>query len=242
VLTDDAEILLDAGSGLRLAGKAILQRNQQTNHTLLLTHTHWDHICGFPFFDPAYREHHKIRIVAGHLTKAGALREVFSEQMSPMTFPLPLRSLSARVTFDQIQAGSTFTVHGGVVVRTAPLRHPGGATAYRLESGGRAVCYVTDTEHDPDSLDPTVLEFVRDADLMIYDSTYDDAEFAAKRGWGHSTWQQAIRIAQAAGVRRVALFHHDPDHDDAFLEAVEERAISIFPGAVMAREGMLLEV
>jgi phosphoribosyl 1,2-cyclic phosphodiesterase len=242
VLTDNAEILLDAGSGLRLAGKAILQRNLRTNHTLLLSHTHWDHICGFPFFDPAYREHHSIRVVACHLPTAGALEEVFSEQMSPMTFPLPLRALSARVTFDQIPVGSTFMAEGGVVVRTAPLRHPGGATAYRLESGGRAVCYVTDTEHDLDCLDPTVLEFVRGADLMIYDSTYDDAEFPAKRGWGHSTWQQAIRVARAAGVRRVAFFHHDPEHDDAFLEAVEERAIAIFSGALVAREGMLLEV
>jgi len=122
------------------------------------------------------------------------------------------------------------------------LRHPGGATAYRLESGGRAVCYVTDTEHEPARIDAAVLDLARDADLMIYDSTYDEAEFPAKRGWGHSTWQQAIVIARAANVRRVAFFHHDPEHDDAFLEAVEERAIAMFPGALMAREGMLLEV
>ncbi len=242
ILVDGAEILMDAGSGLRLAGKALLESRRQTNHTILLSHTHWDHIIGFPFFDPVYCETHRVRLVAGHLATAGSLETVFSEMMSPLTFPLPLRALGGRVTFDQIPVGATFGVDGGVVVRTAPLRHPGGATAYRLESGGSAVCYVTDTEHEPDSLDPAVLALVRDADLMIYDSTYDDAEFAAKRGWGHSTWQEAIRIAQAAGVRRVALFHHDPEHDDTFLEAVESRAIALFRGAVVAREGMVLAV
>jgi phosphoribosyl 1,2-cyclic phosphodiesterase len=242
VLVDEHEILLDAGSGLRLAGKAALERKQQTNHTILLSHTHWDHICGFPFFEPAYRDNHSVRVVACHLPAAGALEQVFTEQMSPMTFPLPLRSLGAKVTFDQYPVGASFEVDGGVVVRTAPLRHPGGATAYRLEKDGRAVCYVTDTEHDPEKFDPEVMALVRDADLMIYDSTYCDDEFPTKRGWGHSTWQEAIRIAEAARVRRVALFHHDPDHDDAFLEGVESRAISIFPGAMVAREGVVLAV
>jgi phosphoribosyl 1,2-cyclic phosphodiesterase len=241
-MINETEILLDAGTGLRLAGKALMQRRQQVDHTILLSHTHWDHIGGFPFFEPAYRDEHSVRVVACHLPTPGALEEVFSEQMSSLTFPLPLRALRARVTFEQREAGSVFEAKGGFVVRTAPLRHPGGATAYRLEHDGRAVCYVTDTEHTPGTLDPNVLALVRDANLLIYDSTYDDSQFPAKAGWGHSTWQEALRIAEAAGVQRVALFHHDPEHDDCVLEAIEDLATARFAGAMLAREGMLLSV
>ena len=120
------------------------------------------------------------------------------------------------------------------------MGHPGGAVGYRLEYGGKAVAYITDTEHQPDQLDESVLSLAHKADLMIYDCTYADAEFPGYVGWGHSTWQQATRLANAAGVKRLAIFHHDPDHDDAFLRKVEAEAAKAQPGAFVAREGLVL--
>ena len=122
-------------------------------------------------------------------------------------------------------------------MRTMPLNHPNGATGYRLEAHGRAVCYVTDTEHIVGELDDNVLELVRGADLMIYDSTYTDEEYPAHEGWGHSTWQQGVRLADAADVGELVIFHHDPSHDDAFMDKVASRASTLRPGTRVAREG-----
>lgn len=117
------------------------------------------------------------------------------------------------------------------------MPHPDGATGYRVEHAGRSVAYVTDLEHRAGLRDPAVLDLVRGADLMIYDATYTDAEFPARIGWGHSTWQEALRIADAADVGRVVLFHHDPSHDDRFMDGVARDAERSRPGTTVAREG-----
>jgi phosphoribosyl 1,2-cyclic phosphodiesterase len=127
-------------------------------------------------------------------------------------------------------------------VRTAPLNHPNGATGYRLELGGRSVCYVTDTEHLPGEPDKNVLGLIEGADLVIYDSTYTDEEFPGKVGWGHSTWQEGVRLCRTAGARRLAIFHHDPDHDDSFMAAVDKTARAEWDGAFAAREEMIITV
>ena len=126
-------------------------------------------------------------------------------------------------------------------MRTGSLNHPGGAIGYRVEWGGRAVALITDTEHEPDRLDPTVLELIEAADLVIYDCTYTDEEMQRKRGYGHSTWQEGVRLCEAAGAKRLALFHHDPARTDADLSAIEGAAVERFPGAFAARDGQVLE-
>jgi phosphoribosyl 1,2-cyclic phosphodiesterase len=122
------------------------------------------------------------------------------------------------------------------------LNHPGGATGFRIEHEGSSVAYITDTEHRPPHRDDTIVELVKDVDLMIYDSTYTDEEFPRYVGWGHSTWQEAIRVADAAGVKRLALFHHDPSHDDEFMDKVAQQAEHGRPGTIVAREGMVIEL
>jgi phosphoribosyl 1,2-cyclic phosphodiesterase len=127
-----------------------------------------------------------------------------------------------------------------VVVRTAPLNHPNGATAYRIEHGGRAFVFVTDTEHVPDKPDENVLGIIEGADLVVYDSTYTDAEFPAKVGWGHSTWQEGVRLCRSANVKKMAIFHHDPEHDDQFMEELEDEARRTWDGIIVARDNMEL--
>jgi phosphoribosyl 1,2-cyclic phosphodiesterase len=236
------DIILDAGTGIRGLGRSFLQR-QIDRATLLLSHTHWDHICGFPFFTPAYDPKWSMRVLAGHLPDAAGIRSVLATQMTDPMFPVPLDAMRGASSFEDFTSGDTFTLGADVVVKTAPLNHPNGATGYRIEHGGVSFCYVTDTEHRPGKPDQNILTLIEEADLVLYDSTYTDAEFPAKVGWGHSTWQEGIRLCRAAGARRLGIFHHDPDHDDAFMRNIAAQAKEAWKGAFVVREGrsVLLE-
>jgi phosphoribosyl 1,2-cyclic phosphodiesterase len=238
----DEVIIFDSGTGIRPLGADLLRRDIRRS-TLLLSHTHWDHIQGFPFFAPAFDPKRSFRILAGHLPRSvGGIRSVLAGQMAEPNFPVPLEIMRGALTFEDFSAGDEFELSPGVQIKTASLNHPNGATGYRIEHKGASVCYVTDTEHVPGQLDENILGLIEGADLFIYDSTYTDDEFPAKVGWGHSTWQEAVRLAKAAKVRRLAIFHHEPDHDDKFMKRVEAEASKLLPSSFVARERMVEDI
>ena len=232
-------IILDAGTGIRNMGHW-LQRKNITEATILLSHVHWDHINGFPFFSPAFHKDWSFHIMAAHLAKFGGIRNVLAGQMTTPTFPVPLEAMRSTMTYEDFDAGDSFNLPADskVKIRTAPLNHPDGATGYRIEYQGKSLCYVTDTEHVPGKPDETILGLIEGTNLFIYDCTYTDKEFEGKRGWGHSTWEEAVRLAQAANVESLAIFHHDPDHEDRFMERIESQARQMWSGAFVAREHM----
>ncbi|WP_299438305.1 MBL fold metallo-hydrolase [uncultured Rhodospira sp.] len=234
---DGRHIVFDAGTGLRGLGQSLNARGV-THATLLMTHTHWDHIIGFPFFAPAHRADFTLDIMAGHVADNGGIRRLFSSHMSDPMFPVPLDALRAHITFRDFKPRESFVIEDAVHVRTAPLNHPNEATGYRLEYDGLAICYITDTEHRPGHPDENVLGLIDGADLVIYDCTYTDEEFAERIGWGHSTWQEGVRLCQAAGARQLAVFHHDPDHTDSVMERLEDEVRRHWPPALVARDGM----
>jgi phosphoribosyl 1,2-cyclic phosphodiesterase len=240
-IAGEQRIVLDAGTGIRDLGKVFVKEDIREAH-LLLTHTHWDHINGFPFFNPAFGEGHQLHIKAGHLKNAGGVRNVLAGQMMQPTFPVPLDAMRAGMLFEDFEAGESFELGGGVRVHTAPLNHPNGATAYRLEYAGKSLCYVTDTEHVIGKPDQNVLGLIDGADLVIYDSTYTDEEFPNHVGWGHSTWQEGVRLCHEARAKRLAIFHHDPDHEDDFMLEIEMEAKQLWSGAFVAREGTIVEL
>ena len=162
--------------------------------------------------------------------------------MSDPLFPTSLENFKAQVEFRDFRAGEVFMPRPDVTVRTAPLNHPGGATGYRIEYGAHALAYITDTEHQPGVLDPQVMALAQRADLMVYDSNYTEDEWPAHIGWGHSTWQQGVRVAVAAQAKHLVIFHHDPDHDDEMLDRVAAEAQRLFPSAIVAAEGMILQL
>jgi len=240
---EDIRLILDAGTGLRALGRDYMKRAGQREAILLLTHTHWDHVNGFPFFTPAYVPGWRFRILAGHLSESGGIHSVLAAQMSNPMFPVPLGAMQAEISFEDFKAGESLTdLCPGLVVKTRPLRHPNGATGYRLELGAKVVSYITDTEHLPGEPDENVLALMQDADLAIYDSMYTDDEFPAKKGWGHSTWQEGVRLARQAGVKQLAIFHHDPEHEDDFMEQVEDEARRMWPCALVARDNMVISL
>jgi len=234
-------IILDAGTGLRGLGDSRLGelRGLPFEATVLLSHFHWDHIQGLPFFVPAYLPSTKLTIL-GATNGVMSLEETLSHQMTAPVFPVRLDELRAELTLRDIRAGLPFAV-GEATVRAVKLNHPGGVHAYRIDHGGRSVVYATDTEHY-ECMDPGLLSLAEGADVLIYDSQYTPEEYPAKVGWGHSTYAAGVDVAKKAGVGELVLFHHDPRRNDAAVAQIEERARALFPRSVAAREGMKITV
>ncbi|MPY73015.1 MAG: MBL fold metallo-hydrolase [Alphaproteobacteria bacterium] len=232
-------LIFDAGTGLRDLGNGLVG-NGPVEAELYLTHTHFDHICGLPFFAPLYSAGNKVRLSAGHLLPESDLRRVLMEMMMAPLFPIPPTAFKADVSFVDFAAGGVLSPGDGITVRTALLNHPNRATGYRIEYGGRSICYVTDTEHEDGKRDRRIVRLIKGADLVIYDSTYSDEEYPKYRGYGHSTWQEGVRLADAAAAKTLVIFHHDPNHDDDRMDGIAAAAEIARPGTVVAREGMVL--
>jgi phosphoribosyl 1,2-cyclic phosphodiesterase len=235
----DRLLMFDAGTGLRYLGKSLDGARLDTD--LFFTHTHFDHVCGLPFFRPLFQPQNKFRLWSGHLRGAMTLKRVLAEFMMAPLFPVPPEVFRSSLEYRDFSGGETLTPAPGVSVRTAVLNHPDGATGYRVEYGGRAVCYVTDTEHVPGAPDKNILKLIDGADLVVYDSMYTDEEYRKFVGWGHSTWQEGVRLCKLAGAKRMVVFHHDPDHDDEMLDAIAREVDKALPGSVVAHEGLVLE-
>lgn len=235
-------LVFDLGTGARVLGAHLAGTGACDAH-VLLTHTHLDHVAGFPFFRPAYGAGNSFHIWAGHLRRQGlSLQGTLETLMAPPLFPVPLDVMHAKIEFHDFDAGEAIAPRTGITITTAPLNHPGGATGYRVEFAGRAFALVTDTEHVPGELDRAILELIEGCDVVVYDATYDDTAFDRFVGWGHSTWQQGLRLCEAANARRLVAFHHDPASDDEALERIDRSLAERRPGSCVAAEGMTLQL
>jgi phosphoribosyl 1,2-cyclic phosphodiesterase len=237
-------LIFDGGTGLHVLGQSLLRQMPIEAH-IFFTHSHWDHVQGFPFFTPGFVRGNDFHIYGAIAPDGSTVEQRLNDQMLHPNFPVPLQIMQANLDFHNVKAGEPIKIND-IIVETAPLNHPGEAVGYRVNWRDGAAVYITDTEHFPDKLDENVMWLARNADILIYDSTYTDEEYHSPKspriGWGHSTWQEAVKIAKAANVKTLVIFHHDPAHDDEFLDRVGEEAAVQFPGAVMAREGMVLQV
>jgi phosphoribosyl 1,2-cyclic phosphodiesterase len=241
----DELIVLDAGTGLRGLGAELVAAPTPPRVHLLLSHYHWDHIQGFPFFLPAYRPGARIDVYGPGVPARPELtvRELLARQMAGPYFPVGLEAMKAELTGTTVTPGEGFAL-GAVAVRAAAANHPNGCLAYRIEHGGRAVVYATDTEHDPDAGTPdaNLVALARGADVLIYDAQYTPEEHRARRGWGHSTAAAGAAVARAAGVGKLVLFHHDPGHDDWTVARIEAAARAEFSDVEAAREGTRIDL
>ena len=237
----DSLFVLDAGSGLRPLGAALNRRKRPITGRIFLAHLHWDHIQGIPFFSTAYMPGNQFEIY-GCRRDGISLRENLIGQMTHPNFPVPITVMQSKVEFHEIGLGDTLTFDD-VTVRTAQLNHPGGSMGCRIEYRGRALAYCTDHEHESDrKLHPGLEELARGADVLIYDATYTADEYPAKMGWGHSTWEVGCESAVALGVKRLVIFHHDPEHADDDLDVIEAAAAEVLPGTCLAREGLEIDI
>jgi phosphoribosyl 1,2-cyclic phosphodiesterase len=242
VRCDHDILIFDAGTGIQSLGRTLVKEATIADYDVFLSHTHLDHLLGLPFFAPLHLKDRVVRLWAGHLTPNWRLEEVVGKMMCYPFFPIQIETVQADVEFHDFRAGEVLTPRPGVTLRTGLLAHPDGATGYRIEYAGRSIAYLTDTEIGDGPIDPALLSLATSASLLILDTTYTDEEYPAHVGWGHSTWRQGIRLANAASVKTLCLFHHNPEHDDTVMDAIATAADGERPGTIVAREGLSVEL
>ncbi|MDR4498954.1 MAG: MBL fold metallo-hydrolase [Candidatus Scalindua sp.] len=236
-------IILDAGTGIReLGNKLLMEKPQHIN--ILFSHFHYDHIEGFPFFSPIFNRNFSVTLI-GKPKLEGTLEQLFGTQLMFPYFPLALKELDADIAFHEVDR-ENFIRRGGISIRLEHLNHPGGCIGYRIEYRGKSFVYATDTEHS-DQLDVSLLKLASHADVLVYDSNFTDDEYAGKvgtsrSGWGHSTWTHGVKIARTAKVKKLILFHHDPSHDDRFIDELEKEARKEFRESYAAFEGLEIAI
>ncbi|MGH2442505.1 MAG: MBL fold metallo-hydrolase [Chloroflexota bacterium] len=232
-LADDALIILDAGSGIRALGSEL----GACDATILLTHYHWDHIQGLPFFSSAFDARSSIEVFGPEFDGQGPEENLTTQMMTPYCPATP--SQLSGITAFRATPDAAFAIAGSTVT-AARVSHPGVTLGYRVEEAGESLTYISDDEvalATPHMLE-SIVQLARGADLLIHDCQYTGDEYVDRRGWGHSTAAQCVRIAERAGVKRLMLFHHDPSHSDDQVEAIAEEAASLTSiDVVVAREG-----
>lgn len=242
-----ARLILDAGTGIRPLGRA-LESAGPDPVTILLSHTHWDHIQGLPFFGPLYRPGQSVRII-GPAPVGATLDSVIRQQMEPAVFPVPISALAASLAVEHF-AGDVLQ-SGPFAVRALPLCHPCPTLGYRISTGHPGdLCYLTDNEiadWSAPSRRAAIVRFLHRTDTLVHDAMCFTADAPTRKGWGHSTAAEAVSLALEANVRRLVLFHHDPAHDDDRLDRLLSEAQEARYRAggsleiVMAAEGLSLE-
>ncbi|MGC1307493.1 MAG: MBL fold metallo-hydrolase [Phormidesmis sp.] len=237
-------LIFDGGTGLRNLGQEMLPE-MPVRANMFFTHSHWDHIQGFPFFVPAFVPGNRFKIHGAIAPNGSTIEQRLNDQMLHPNFPVPLQIMGADLEFCDIEVGEVVRI-GEAEITNAMLNHPGEAIGYRISYRGHSVAYISDTEHFPGRLDENVLNLAKNADVMIYDCTYTDDEYydekSSKIGWGHSTWQEAVKLAKAANVKQLVIFHHDPTHTDDFMDDIVRQTSAALPSSIVAKEGMVLNL
>jgi len=239
--SSDTTLILDAGTGIRKLGVSLLSDPSFSGKAyIFLSHSHWDHIQGFPFFKPAFIPGNEFHI-HGAFKADQRLQTALRGQMGSIYFPVSMKDLQGTLKF--VELVEEDIIAGNLTVRSRALNHPGGCFGYRVSDGTSTVAYCTDTEPRGEGTDEKVLELAQGADLLIYDSQFTPEEYATNRkGWGHSTWQDAIKIAHEANVKKLVLFHHDPYHSDTLIDEIVTEAKVFFPNTIAASRGLELDL
>ena len=230
-------IIFDMGSGLKNLGDSLLER-RISNFDILISHFHYDHTCGLPFFKPAYLEDYSFALRSGRKD----IFKVLDSQISSPSFPITMNEFNANIEYKNFNVGDNFQLNGNIKVKTFPLNHPDGAVGYRVENNNKSICYITDHEHKINIKNKELINFVNNSDILIYDSTYKDEEFAKYIGWGHSTWQEGARISKNANVKKFFIFHHNPDNRDNDMKIIEDESKLFDDNIVVAKEGMCVRI
>jgi phosphoribosyl 1,2-cyclic phosphodiesterase len=236
-LANGTLIVLDCGTGCRALGKQLLREfgEHPICGYVFLTHFHWDHIQGIPFFLPLYRKGNDF-LFHSVLRKGQELKQAVEGQMINPYFPVDMTAMGSARHFYELDENPVNVK--GAIIRSAPLNHPGECVAYRVDADGASFVLATDTEPGSRYHDRALRDLAQGADILVYDAQYTPEELRGeKKGWGHSSWAEGVRIAQECRIKRLILFHHDPDHDDAFIDGLVEKARQDFPNVSAGAEG-----
>jgi len=244
IAPDGSQIILDCGTGLRTLGSRWPAPNggAATETHILVTHYHWDHIQGVPFFSPLYVEQNQFHFYSFRSKFLGrdSLKQVFETQMAVPYFPVNLAAMSAKRKFQEVDGGESFKI-GENKVTAKWLNHPQGCLGFRIETPAGTVAYATDNEPGDPKLDQSLRELAAGADIFINDAQFTPEQLATTRsGWGHSTWAEGVRVAREASAKALVLFHHDPDSTDRIVDSILRQARDQFDSVFAASEGMVI--
>lgn len=236
--SDQHVVIIDAGSGIRRLGQELMRTTySRVVGTLFISHTHWDHIQGFPYFAPAFERNNRF-VVVGQKRVGQHLEQILAQQIVEPYLPFDYKTLSADFHVKEVEDGETLIVGDETVVHVANLNHPGGSLGFRVENNGAVLAFCTDTTHPDGGVEPSIVALARDADLLIHDAFFTEEGRRQFASWGHSSWLEAVRAAEAARVRSLGLYHYSPDATDEHLEQeILPKARAIFPNTFLTREG-----
>ncbi len=245
----DTLIILDAGTGIRELGEDLLRRKGRSGKPLrtvghlLFSHLHWDHVHGFPFFNPAFKKGNEFHLY-GAAGLDRTIRQIIEDQMRPPNWPITVEQMDASISFHNLSPGDKLNIDD-LAIQVEQLDHPGGSLGYRIEVDGKSIIYATDTEFHL-CCDPKAIELARNGDLLIHDGMFTPEQYLglwdemSRESWGHSTWEGAVELAKAANVKQLVLFHHG--NEDKVVEEIEKKAQERFPRALAAYEGLEIEI
>ncbi|MGI9366375.1 MAG: MBL fold metallo-hydrolase [Rhizobiaceae bacterium] len=246
----DQRLIFDAGSGLRAIGDSLMKEAKKLDRkglprkpiNLFFTHCHYDHISGLPFFAPFFDPNAKVDIWSGHLEGPDKTRKMIENYMKPPYFPVGPEVFSADISYRDFDVHDVLKPVSDIVIKTLPLNHHDNCVGYRIEFDSRSICYITDTTHVVDEPDQGIIDFVDGTDLMIYDGTYTDEEFPMFWNFGHSTWEEGVRLSKTAGVKRYCVFHHRPSRSDDELDKISAQCKQVFRRSWFGYEGLKIRV
>ena len=237
--------IFDCGTGFRVLGQQLRdefgEKKLPLSAHVFVSHFHWDHIQGIPFFRPLY-DRADSQFLFHCSSRTRSLKQVMDEQMASPYFPVNLSQMQAQQKFYDIDSGR-LNLEDGVQIQTSWLNHPQGCMGFRMETKDGVLVYATDNEPGDAAFDKSVRKLAEGADVLIYDAQYLPEEYAAeKRGWGHSHWREAVNIVMESGARELVLFHHDPDHTDVVIDKIVHDARNYYPKVRAAAEGMEIRI
>jgi phosphoribosyl 1,2-cyclic phosphodiesterase len=238
----DRVIVLDAGTGIRELGSRLIEQKSVRKLDLFFTHAHYDHVEGLPFFAPFFSPEFSITVCTGHLDGSTSAEDAVKGLMRRPYFPVGPEVFSANVEYRNVERSQTLDLSDGIIVRTAPLNHPGGATGYRIDYGGRSFAFITDTEHVPGKVDRNIVKLIEGVDLFAYDASFTDAELPDFAGYGHSTWEEGLRLRKRANAGAFLALHHMPFRTDLEIDALEKAIQLNHAKSGVAREGMTVRL
>ncbi len=243
VEVDGKQIIFDMGTGIVSLGKKLVKlvkEGKKRDFYIVLSHTHWDHIQGFPFFDPIYIENSNIHVFAPQKPNR-KIKDILSYQMEYDFFPIKFSHVPAKIYFYELNEGF-HSIFPGITLVAEKHIHPGIAYGYRLIANNKSIVYCTDIEHFSNVIDKRLVQLTEGSELLIHDAQYKDEEISFRLGWGHSTWRQAVEVARLSKVKRLALFHIDPERTDEDAMSIEDLATKEFENVTIAKEGSSIEI
>jgi phosphoribosyl 1,2-cyclic phosphodiesterase len=244
IAPDGTQFILDCGTGLRMLGSrwAAPSGGKTPETHIFVTHYHWDHIQGIPFFAPLYVENNEFHFYSFRSKYLGrdSLKQVFEAQMALPYFPVDMSAMSAKRKFKEVEGGDSFQI-GENKITARWLNHPQGCLGFRIETPAGTVAYATDNEPGDVKLDESLRELVAGADIFINDAQFTPEQLeTTRKGWGHSSWLEGVKVARHAGAKTLVLFHHDPDSTDRMVDSILRQAREEFDSVFAASEGMVI--